>query len=65
MAVIKQIEDPMIESDPLDALDDGMDVENDVDMCLNLKNIEDIKMSTDFVTRKRYEDGQETTSYAT
>ena len=51
---MKQFEDPMVDTAPLDALNVGMNVDNSVDMFLNLQNIEDIEMSTNLSKRKRY-----------
>ena len=45
--VMKQVEKLMVEDNPLDALNIGVDDETNVDMYLNLQNIEDVKMSTD------------------
>jgi len=59
---MNETQDPMIETDPLDALNDGMDVENHVNMFLNLY---DIEMSTNSSKKKRCEEGKEATSYAT
>ena len=44
---MKQIKDPMVHTDPLDALNTGMEDDTNVDMFLNLQNIEDIEMFTD------------------
>jgi len=54
IAIMKQFEDPMVDTAPLDALNVGMNVDNSVDMFLNLQNIEDIEMSTNLSKRKRY-----------
>lgn len=58
------MEDPPINDEPLDAIDEGMNEDENVDMYLNLQNIEDIEMSTDSSKMKRYEDGEEATSLA-
>jgi len=53
----------MIKNDPLDALNDRVDVENNTDMFLNLHNIEGVEISTNSVKINRCEDGEEATSH--
>ena len=52
----------MDDTDPLDALNAGMEDDTYVDMFLNLQNIENAKMSTNSSKRKRWEEGEEATS---
>ena len=59
---MKQMEKPMAEANPLDALNIGMDDDPNVDMFVNLQNIEYVEMSTDSSNRKRCAEGEEATS---
>jgi len=60
--------DLTLHQDPLDAFHrasiDGMGVEDNVDVFLNLQRIEDIDMSTDASKHKRCEEGEEVNSHA-
>ena len=60
--VMKQVEKQLVEREPLDALNLGVEDEANVDMYLNLHNIEDVEMSMDLSKRKRSEEGEEATS---
>jgi len=59
---MKQVEKPLVEDDPLDALNTSVEDETNTDMYLNLQNIKDVEMSTDSYKRKRCEEGEEATS---
>jgi len=56
------LEDPPINDETVNDIDEGMNEDENVDVHLNLQNIEDIEMSTDSSKRKRCEDGEETIS---
>ncbi|KAJ8436019.1 hypothetical protein Cgig2_007677 [Carnegiea gigantea] len=58
------LEDPPINDETLNDIDEGMNEDKNVDVYLNLHNIEDIEMSTDSFKRKRCEDGKEAISQA-
>ncbi|KAJ8429480.1 hypothetical protein Cgig2_011066 [Carnegiea gigantea] len=58
------VEDPPINEEPLDATDEGINDDEDIDKYLNFYNIEDIEISTDSSKRKRCKDGEEATSQA-
>lgn len=53
------VEDPPINDDPLNATDEVMNEDEDIDMYLNIHNIEDIEMSTDSSKRKGARRGRE------
>ncbi|KAJ8420706.1 hypothetical protein Cgig2_013249 [Carnegiea gigantea] len=57
-------EDPPINDEPLDATNEVINEDEDIDIYLNLHNIEDIEMSTDSCKRTRYKKGEEATSQA-
>lgn len=58
------VEEQCAKDEPLQATDEGMEEDEDIEMYLNLHNFEDIEMSTDSSKRKRCEEGEEATSQA-
>lgn len=56
------VEDPPINDEPLNATDEVMNEDEDIDMYLNIHNIEDIEMSTDSSKRKGARRGREEVS---
>jgi len=52
----------MFATDPLDGLNLAGEEDPNLDMFLNLQNIEDVEMSTDYSKRKRKVEGEEATS---
>lgn len=60
----EMVKEQCAKDEPLQATDEGMDEDEDIEMYLNLHNFEDIEMSTDSSKRKRCEEGEEATSQA-
>lgn len=62
LANLSVVEDPPINDEPLNATDEVMNEDEDIDMYLNIHNIEDIEMSTDSSKRKGARRGREEVS---
>ena len=57
-------DDPELNSNPLSAIEEGMDDEENIDMFRDLDNIKDVEMSTDSTKIKRAKDGEECSSHS-
>ena len=57
-------DDPELNSDPLSAMEEGMDDDENIDKFYNLDNIKDVEMSNDSSKIKRAKEGEECSSHA-